>query len=284
MGHEPFHKAVPIRPPPCSTSGLAPHLTRGIERHLEHDDSDGDGTRCVRSDGVAVSTSVWHAVVSDAERVSDVFGRSLDCTMRTLEMHVGDDGKAYPKEVCVDGERCRLQLVEGRTLAIEAGCGMGKTYAVHHLLIRPLLLHEPSTPMLLLSVRITHADDMHQTCMEHYVEPTVKLAPNDAGDWAITFADEVRTEWYCKRYRAELRKQFGVDALDGLTMDSARLARFVDPSFTQAGAAVELYVHCCKERVWYAARGCTLSLPLILHHSRMPPPYSTSTHGVAPQV
>ena len=35
--------------------------------------------------------------------------------------------------------------------------------------IRPKLLEDPSLPMLHLSVRITHADDLFQTCREYYV-------------------------------------------------------------------------------------------------------------------
>lgn len=52
----------------------------------------------------------------------------------------------------------------------QAGCNVGKSYAVHHELIRPMLLAKPDMAMLHFSVRITHADDLYQTCLEHYVD------------------------------------------------------------------------------------------------------------------
>ena len=55
-------------------------------------------------------------------------------------------------------------------LAFEAGCNVGKSYAVHRELIRPMLMADPGMPMLHFSVRITHANDLYQTCIEHYVD------------------------------------------------------------------------------------------------------------------
>jgi hypothetical protein len=174
--HVPFHQATRIPPPTCSTVGIAPWLTSGYrEAGLEIDK--GDETLAVREDGRPVSNTVYHAIVRDLTRVSDAIGRGFQCTRSQLEMRVSErDELAYPWYTSEEGHLCRLQLQQpgDRTppvIGIEAGCNVGKSYAVHHELIRPMLLDNPSLPMLHFSVRITHADDLYQTCLEHYVEP-----------------------------------------------------------------------------------------------------------------
>jgi hypothetical protein len=175
--HVPFHQATRIPPPTCSTDGIPPWLARGY-REAEWEIDETDKTLAVRQDGRPVSNTVYHAIVRDVTRVSNALGGELQCKKSQLEMRVSEhDGRAYPRYTSEEGHQCFLQLQVqhgDRTppvIGIEAGCNVGKSFAVHHELIRPMLLNNPSLPMLHFSVRITHADDLYQTCLEHYVEP-----------------------------------------------------------------------------------------------------------------
>ena len=177
--HVPFHVAVRVPPPACATLGLPPRLTEGTESAEGEPDED-DPTLVHRVDGRPASTTTWHAVVPDATTVSDALGRDLPCVRRQYELRIVPSGPRATREtveprLIESNATCRLELADWRrgdamppVLAVEAGCNAGKSYAVHRELIRPKLLEDPTLPMLHLSVRITHADDLYQTCLEHY--------------------------------------------------------------------------------------------------------------------
>ena len=101
-----------------------------------------DETLAVRKDGRPVSTTTYHAVLPDAARVSDVLGRGLPCSRNRLELLEAEDGLFHPRLVQEAGTTCRVELAPWRAgdpmpavLCVEAGCNVGKSYAVHHELI-----------------------------------------------------------------------------------------------------------------------------------------------------
>ena len=168
---------------------MPPRLTEGTESAEGEPDED-DPTLVHRVDGRPASTTTWHAVVSGVARVSDVLDRDLPCVRRQYELRIVPSGPRATREtveprLIESNVTCRLELADWRrsdavppvlamppVLAVEAGCNMGcnagKSHAVHRELIRPKLLEDSALPMLHLSVRITHADDLYQTCLENY--------------------------------------------------------------------------------------------------------------------
>ena len=112
-----------------------------------------------RPDGT-VFNRVHHVVVNADVTVSDLIGQPLqanDGTAVILGVTAWQPGQPMPS-----------------TIVIEADCNRGKSHAVHYGMIRPLLLDNPTLPMLHISVRVTHAHDLYETVKKHYV--------TDAGD------------------------------------------------------------------------------------------------------
>ena len=121
--------------PPCSTIGIQPWR---------------------RSDGTL--NKVRHIHLRVNQRVSDLIGQTFQTTK----------GEA----VVVGFTEWQYGQPMPPILAIEADCNRGKSYAVHYKLLRERILAKnwPEMPMLHVSVRITHAMDLHKTCLKYYVE------------------------------------------------------------------------------------------------------------------
>jgi len=136
-----------VQPPTCSRQGISPWRVAAP-----------------RPDGTVFNT-VRHVVVNDDVTVTDLIGRQLPVqgaagTVAVLGLAAWQPGQPMPP-----------------VLVIEADCNRGKSHAVHTGMIRSLLLANPHLPMLHVSVRVTHAYDLHETVKKHYVTATGQPIP-----------------------------------------------------------------------------------------------------------
>ena len=148
-----------VQPPTCSRQGISPWRVAAP-----------------RPDGTVFNT-VRHVVVNDDVTVTDLIGRQLPVqgaagTVAVLGLAAWQPGQPMPP-----------------VLVIEADCNRGKSHAVHTGMIRSSLLANPHLPMLHVSVRVTHAYDLHETVKKHYVTATGQPIPGvdvvlykDSGD------------------------------------------------------------------------------------------------------
>ena len=125
-----------MQPPIYSTQGIQPW-------RLRHPRPDGTVFNVVR-----------RVQVDEDVTVSDLIGRQLQAQRGTVVLGLApwQPGQPMPP-----------------VNVIEADCNRGKSYAVHHGMIRPLLLANPCLPMLHVSVRISHAYDLFETVKKYYV-------------------------------------------------------------------------------------------------------------------
>ena len=100
------------------------------------------------------------------------------------------------------------------TLAIEAGCNVGKSHAVFAELLRPRLVANPTTPVLFLSVRVTHALDLYATVCHYLMEganaiPGVDIVCYKMGDGSSMQRVEAATQLVLSPETAEFAIKCG---------------------------------------------------------------------------